>query len=80
MSKRAGAHPVVSNPDGAWNFKAVGATRSSGHFDKKQESVDAGRKISRKQETEFSIQGKDGKSQNKESRGDCSQPPKGWSE
>ena len=53
------------------------ATRSSGHFDKKQEAVDAGRKISQNQGTEFYIHGKDGKIQNKDSHGNDPYPPKG---
>ena len=53
------------------------ATRSSGHFDKKQDAVDAGRKISQNQGTEFYIHGKDGKIQNKDSHGNDPYPPKG---
>lgn len=45
MSKKPGSHHVVPNADGGWDVKKDGATRSSGHFDKKQEAVDAGRKI-----------------------------------
>ena len=52
-------------------------TRSSGHFDKKQDAVDAGRKISQNQGTEFFIHGKDGKIQNKDSHGNDPYPPKG---
>ncbi|MDY6823239.1 MAG: DUF2188 domain-containing protein [Thermodesulfobacteriota bacterium] len=51
------------------------ATRSSGHFDKKQEAVDAGRKISQNQGTEFYIHVKDGKIQNKDSHGNDSYHP-----
>lgn len=46
MTKKAGSHHVVPNTDGGWDVKKDGATRSSGHFDKKQDAVDAGRKIS----------------------------------
>ena len=59
------------------NVKKDGATRSSGHFDKKQDAVDAGRKISQNQGTEFYIHGKDGKIQNKDSHGNDPYPPKG---
>lgn len=52
-------------------------TRSSGHFDKKQDAVDAGRKFSQNQGTEFYIHGKDGKIQNKDSHGNDPYPPKG---
>ena len=37
MTKKAGSHHVVPNADGGWDVKKDGATRSSGHFDKKQE-------------------------------------------
>ncbi len=60
MTKKAGSHHVVPNVDGGWDVKKDGATRSSGHFDKKQDAVDAGRKISQNQGTEFVIHGKDG--------------------
>jgi len=75
--KKPGSHHVVPNADGGWDVKKDGATRSSGHFDKKQEAVDAGRKISQNQGTEFYIHGKDGKIQNKDSHGNDPYPPKG---
>ncbi|HRQ68584.1 MAG TPA: DUF2188 domain-containing protein, partial [Candidatus Syntrophosphaera sp.] len=39
MPKKPGSHHVVPNADGGWDVKKDGATRSSGHFDKKQEAV-----------------------------------------
>ena len=51
MPKKPGSHHVVPNADGGWDVKKDGATRSSGHFDKKQDAVDAGRKISQNQGT-----------------------------
>ncbi|MFA5603129.1 MAG: DUF2188 domain-containing protein [Bacilli bacterium] len=77
MTKKAGSHHVVPNADGGWDVKKDGATRSSGHFDKKQDAVDAGRKISQNQGTEFVIHGKDGKIQRKDSHGNDPYPPKG---
>lgn len=53
MPKKPGSHHVVPNADGGWDAKKDGATRSSSHFDKKQDAVDAGRKISQNQSTEF---------------------------
>ena len=58
MTKKPGSHHVVPNADGGWDVKKDGATRSSGHFDRKQDAVDVGRKINQNQ-------GKDGKIQNK---------------
>lgn len=77
MPKKPGSHHVVPNADGGWDVKKDGATRSSGHFDKKQDAVDAGRKISQNQGTEFYIHGKDGKIQNKDSHGNDPYPPMG---
>ena len=61
MSKKLGSHHVVPNVNRGWDVKKDGATRSSIHFDKKQDAVDAGRKISQNQSAEFYIHGKDGK-------------------
>ena len=77
MPKKLGSHHVVPNADGGWDVKKDGATRSSGHFDRKQDAVDAGRKISQNQGTEFYIHGKDGKIQNKDSHENDPNPPKG---
>lgn len=57
MPKKSGSHRVLSNSDGGWDIKKDGATCSSGHFDKKQDAVDAGCKISQNQGTEFYIHG-----------------------
>jgi hypothetical protein len=46
MPKKPGTHHVGPNADGGWDIKKGGASRSSGHFDRKQDTVDAGRKIS----------------------------------
>ncbi|MBT4749896.1 MAG: DUF2188 domain-containing protein, partial [Rhodospirillaceae bacterium] len=43
--------------------------RASGHFDTKQQAVDAGRDISRNQQTEFRIHNKDGKISQTDSHG-----------
>ena len=77
MPKKPGSHHVVPNADGGWDVKKDGATRSSGHFDKKQDAVDAGHKISQNQGTEFYIHSKDGKIQPLRPR--WRQPSIGWS-
>jgi hypothetical protein len=76
MSKSK-SHHVVPNPDGGWDVKKGGAERASGHFENKSDAVDAGRQISRNQQTEFVIHGKDGKIQQKDSHGNDPHPPKG---
>lgn len=77
MTKIPGSHHVVPNADGGWDVKKDGAYRSSGHFDKKQNGVNAVRKISQNQDTELYIHGKDAKIQNKDSHGNDPYPPKG---
>ncbi len=47
MPKKSGSHHVVPNADGGWDVKKGGSSRASGHFDTKQEAIDAGREISR---------------------------------
>jgi len=76
MSKK-GSHHVVHNTKGGWDVKKGGSSRASGHFDRKQDAVDAGRDISRNQGTEFYIHGKDGKIQQKDSHGNDPFPPRG---
>ncbi len=73
MSKQT--HHVVPSPTGGWNVMRGGGKRSSGHFETKQEAIDAGRVISRNQGTEFVIHGKDGKIQSSDSHGHDSCPP-----
>ena len=46
-------HHVVPNPDGGWDVKRENAKRSSGHYDTKQEAMDAGRRMSINQGTEL---------------------------
>jgi uncharacterized protein YdaT len=77
MSQNHGSHHVVHNPNGGWDVKRSDASRSSGHFDTKQDAVNAGREISRNQGTEFVIHGGDGKIQGKDSHGNDPFPPKG---
>jgi len=73
----AGSHHIVPNKDGGWDVKKGGASRSSGHFDRKSDAEQAGRQISRNQNTELFIHGKNGQIQRKDSHGNDSYPPKG---
>lgn len=72
-----GTHHVVHNPDGGWDVKRGGASRSSGHFDIKQDAIDYGRQVSQNQSTEFLIHGMNGRIQSKDSHGNDPYPPKG---
>jgi hypothetical protein len=76
MPNKPGSHHVVPK-SGGWDVKKGGGDRSSGHFDRKQDAIDAGRKISQNQGTELVIHGKNGKIQNKDSHGNDPYPPKG---
>lgn len=70
-------HHVVPNPNGGWDVKRGGAGRASGHYDTKKEAVDAGRKLSQNQKTEFVIHGLNGRIQSADSHGNDPHPPKG---
>ena len=76
-SKSNTHHVVPNSNNGGWDVKRGGALRPSGHFDRKQDAVDAGRKISRNQKTEFVIHGRDGRIQRKDSHGNDPFPPRG---
>lgn len=77
MAGKKGSHHVVPNPQSGWDIKRSGSDRASGHFDHKKDAVDAGRKISRNQKTEFFIHGQDGKIQSRDSHGNDPYPPEG---
>lgn len=70
-------HHIVHNSNGGWDIKRGGAKRASGHFDTKQQTLDAGRKISQNQRTEFVVHGLDGRIQYSDSHGNDPFPPKG---
>ena len=76
MAKRK-SHHLVPNPDGGWDIKRGGGKKSIRHFPKKNEAEKFGRKVSRNQNTEFVIHGKDGKIQRSDSHGNDPHPPKG---
>lgn len=79
MAPRRGpeTHHVVPNPDGGWDVRKGGASRSSGHFETKQEAVDRGREISRNQETELRIHNRDGRIASSDSHGHDPESTKG---
>ena len=71
------SHHVVPNPDGGWNIRGGGSERSSGHFDTQQEAINKAREISRNQNSELYIHGRDGRIREKDSHGKDLYPPKG---
>ena len=66
---QSGTHHVVPNADGGWDVRRGGASRSSGHFDIKQDAVQHARKISRNAETELKIHNLDGRIAQSDSHG-----------
>lgn len=75
--KGPASHHVVPNPAGGWDVKRGGADRASGHYETKGQAVDAGREISRNQQTELRIHNKDGRIASSDSHGRDPNPPKG---
>ena len=70
-------HHVVHNSEkGGWDIKRNNATRSSGHFNTKEEATKAGRQISKNQNTELIIHKKNGQIQNSDSHGNDPCPPR----
>jgi hypothetical protein len=75
VAKKPGIH-VVPNPDGGWNSKKEGASRASRHFDTQKDAIEAARETARRDKTELSIHGKDGRIREKDSYGNDPNPPK----
>lgn len=70
-------HHVVPNKErGGWDIKKPGADRCSGHYDKKDEAMHEGRKISQNQGTELVEHGKHGQIIGSDSHGHDPCPPK----
>lgn len=69
-------HHVVPNPNGGWDVKRENAKRASGHYETKQEAMDAGRRMSVNQGTELISHRRDGVIQGSDSHGNDPCPPK----
>lgn len=76
MSKKSN-HVVPSKSRNGWAVKKSGSTRSSKKFSTKEEAIQYGREISKKEESELYIHKKDGKIQDRRSYGTDPFPPKG---
>ncbi len=77
MAKQKTHHVVPNNERGGWDIKKGGASRASAHAKLKQDAEDIARGISKNQNSELYIHGKDGKIQRKDSHGNDPYPPKG---
>ena len=69
-------HHVVPNPNGGWDVKKGSSTKSIKHFDKKDDAVDYGRKVSKNQRSELVIHKKNGTIQRSDSHGKDPNPPR----
>lgn len=76
MTKRD-THRVMPHQDGGWQVKRDGDQKASHLTLTKKEAEQLGRSISRNQETELQIHGKDMKIQRSDSHGNDPFPPKG---
>lgn len=68
---------VTKNPNGGWNVKGEGNSKATKITKTKEEAIKVAREISRNQNSELIIHGKDGKIQSKDSHGHDPYPPKG---
>ncbi len=71
------SHHVVPDANGGWNIRKGGSERISGHSDTQQGAIEKGREISRNQNTELFIHGRDGRFRERDSHGNDPHPPKG---
>jgi len=77
MSKSNNRPIHVINQDNEWKVKRDKSERSIRNFNTKKEAVDFARKLSKKDNEELVIHGKDGRIQQKDSHGQDPYPPKG---
>ena len=68
-------HRIMPHEDG-WQVKRDGGQRASRVADTKAEAEKMGRQISRNQETELQVHGRDGSIQRSDSHGNDPNPPK----
>lgn len=74
---KGGTTHVVPNPDGGWDVKRGGRDKPLSHHETKKPAVDAGRRASRRNETEFYEHGRNGRIQRKDSHGNDPRRTKG---
>ncbi|MGH9553404.1 MAG: DUF2188 domain-containing protein [Terriglobales bacterium] len=72
--KKTGNQHVVPRENG-WAVKTAGASKATKAFDTKQQALDFGREIARKNQSELVIHGKNGKIQDSDSYGNDPCPP-----
>lgn len=75
MPKKRDYH-VVHNPQGGWDVKRESGSRSSGHFDRKNDAMERGRELAKNYRTELVEHGRDGRIQDSDSYGPDPCPPR----
>ena len=69
-------HVVHNSERRGWDVKRGGSIRASGHYRTKQEAIDAGRIMSRREGGELIIHNKDGKIGRRDGHGNDPFPPR----
>jgi len=68
---------VTPHKDGGWQVKGEGNTRATARTETQTEAIQRAREISRNQQTELLIHGRDGRIRERDSYGNDPFPPKG---
>ncbi len=68
---------VTPHPDGGWQIKGEGNSRATKRTETQQEAIDIAREISRNQQSELIIHGRNGQIRERDSHGNDPYPPKG---
>ena len=76
MGKKT-VHVVPNSERGGWDVKTGGSERAYRHFDYKDDAIDTARDVSRNNDGELYIHGRDGRIQEKDSHGNDDFPPPG---
>jgi uncharacterized protein YdaT len=75
MSKGRNQHVVPR--DSGWAVKPEGGQRASSVHETQREAIDRGREVSRNQQSELLVHGRDGRIRERDSHGRDPNPPKG---
>lgn len=68
---------VTPHPDGGWQIKGEGNSPATKRTETQQEAIDIAREISRNQQSELIIHGRNGQIRERDSHGNDPYPPKG---
>ena len=68
---------VTPHPEGGWQIKGEGNSRATKRTETQQAAIDIAREISRNQQSELIIHGRNGQIRDRDSHGNDPYPPKG---